>query len=98
MAHVKEDYAEPFLGKMFLILADAYSQWIDVAVLRSATSTATIEKLRTMFATYGILETLVSSTEFPVFLKQNGICHICTAPYHPATNGLAEKAVLNLAA
>ena len=27
------------------------------------------------------------------FLKFNGIHHIKTAPYHPASNGLAEQAV-----
>lgn len=27
------------------------------------------------------------------FVKQNGIRHIRVAPYHPASNGLAERAV-----
>ena len=45
MAHVHVDYAGPFLRKMFLILADAYSKWIDMAVLCSAASTATIKTL-----------------------------------------------------
>ena len=100
MARVHIDYAGPFLGKMFLILTDAHSKWIDVVVVSSARSTVTIEKLRTMFATYGLPETLASdngaaftSLEFQVLLKQNGIHHICTAPYHPATNGQVERAV-----
>ena len=33
------------------------------------------------------------SKEFEAFLKQNGICHIKTAPFHPSSNGLAERAV-----
>ena len=100
IACVHIDYAGPFLGKMFLILKDSHSEWIDVAALGSATSTVTIEKLRTMFATYRLPKILVSdngtaftSREFQVFLKQNGIRHICTAPYHPATNGQAERVV-----
>lgn len=45
-------------------------------------------------------QTLVSDSErtfiaaeFQDFLKKNGICHKRTAPYHPATNGLAERFV-----
>ncbi len=33
------------------------------------------------------------STEFEDFLATNGIRHVTSAPYHPATNGLAERAV-----
>ena len=33
------------------------------------------------------------SEEFEQFLKNNEIRHILSAPYHPATNGLAERAV-----
>ena len=36
---------------------------------------------------------LRTSEEFQSFIKRNGIRHRTTAPYHPATNGLAERAV-----
>ena len=85
---------------MLLVTVDAYSKWIDVQVVNSATSRNTIDHLRTLFATHGIPEVLVSdngtpftSTEFTEFTSRNGIRHIKTAPYHPSSNGLAERAV-----
>ena len=97
---VHADFAGPFLGKMFLILIDAHSKWIEVHITTSTTSSITIEKMRSTFATFGIPEVLVTdngsnftSSEFEEFLKSNGIRHIKTAPYHPASNGLAERAV-----
>ncbi|XP_033114378.1 uncharacterized protein K02A2.6-like [Anneissia japonica] len=48
--------------------------------------------------TYGVPKQLVSdnspqfvSEEFETFLLVNGIRHLKSAPYHPATNGLAER-------
>ena len=85
---------------MYLILIDAHSKWIEVHITTSATSSVTIEKMQSTFATFGIPETLVTdngtnftSAEFEEFLKSNGIHHTGTASYHPALNGLTERAV-----
>ena len=68
--------------------------------LTSTTSTALIQKIRPLFAQFGLPSTVVTDNgtqfvieEFEQFLKNNGIRHISSAPYHPATNGLAERAV-----
>jgi transposase InsO family protein len=60
----------------------------------------TIEKFRQAFATHGIPDVLVTdngtcftSHEFAIFTSENGIQHVKTSPYHPASNGLAERAV-----
>ena len=52
------------------------------------------------FANHGLPEILVSdngpafvSKEFEEFAKKNGIRHVKSAPYHPSTNGLVERAV-----
>ena len=66
----------------------------------STSTSTTVQKLRTIFATHGLPEILVSnnatcftSAEFQEPMTRNGIRHITSAPYHPATNGLAERAV-----
>jgi hypothetical protein len=85
---------------MFLIMVDAYSKWHEVHPTNVETSRATIEKLRSTFAIHGLPKTIVSdngsnfcSEEFEEFLAKNGIHYRRTAPYHPASNGLAERAV-----
>ena len=100
LARIHVDYAGPFMGKMFLLVVDTHSKWMEVAVVTSATTQSTIEKLRVMFATHGLPDILVSdngtaftSTEFMTFTKRNGIRHIRTAPYNPSSNGQVERAV-----
>ena len=94
------DLAGPFQGKTFLVIIDAYSKWLKVSPLSAATSTVTIQHLRSIFATHGLPRSFVTdngpqftSAEFEAFMKNNGIRHIKSSPYHPASNGLAERAV-----
>ena len=85
---------------MFLIVIDAHSKWLEVRVMDSTTSSAVISTLRSIFAQFGLPSVIVTdngrnftSTEFHKFLKKNGIKHILSSPYHPSSNGLAERAV-----
>ena len=94
------DFAGPFMGHTFLLLIDAYTKWLDVRVISPVNSTSTIEHLRSIFATHGLPKVFVTdngpqftSAEFENFMSSNGIRHIKSAPYHPASNGLAERAV-----
>ena len=66
--------------------------------MSSTTSEKTIETLQMLFARHGVPAQLISdngaqlkSEEFEQFLKRNGIKHITSVPYQPATNGLAER-------
>ena len=66
----------------------------------STTSSKTIQVLRQLFAAYGLPQQLVTdngpqftSDEFSTFLKRNGIKHSRCTPYHPASNGEAERFV-----
>ena len=97
------DFAGPFQGHTFLVIVDAHSKWVEVILMSSTTSRSTILELKKVFAAYGIPEHLISdngpqfvSTEFENFLKMNGVRHTCSAPYHPQTNGEAERFVQTL--
>ena len=88
------------MGKMFLLIIDAHSKWIDIHCVNSATSSVTIDQTRSNFASHDLPETVVSdnfvSSEFKSILQKNGIKHITSTPYHPSTNGLVERAVQTL--
>ena len=81
-------------------MGDAHTKWIEAFQTNSTRSSTVIECLRTLFAWFGLPEMVVRdngscfvSEEFKTFLVKNGVKHIATVPYHPATNGLAERAV-----
>ena len=74
---------------MFLL---AHSKWPEVFAMPSTTTDKTIEVFRHLFAAYGgIPEQIVMdngqfrAAEFAFFLNANGVKHICTIPYHPAS-------------
>ena len=57
-----------------------------------------IKELRPLFAKFGLPETVVTDNgtcfvSAENFLASNGSRHITPAPYHPAMNGLAKRAV-----
>ena len=54
------DYAGPFLGKMFFLLIDAHSKWLEIHIVSTANSTLTIQTLQHIFSTHGLPEMLVS--------------------------------------
>ena len=65
---------------MFFIVVDAYSKWTEVCVMRTSTATATVEKMRGIFATHGLPVLVLSdngpcfsSQKFKMFMKNNGI-------------------------
>ena len=101
MERVHIDYCE-FRTKVLLIMIDAYTKYIWVHIM-----TADTTALKTLAILYGWFcenngfpTTLVSdngpqftSNEFAEKMSKWGIKHILTPPYHPASNGLAEKAV-----
>ncbi|XGW09189.1 hypothetical protein V3C99_011472 [Haemonchus contortus] len=68
--------------------------------MTSTTSTATLRELRRLFAQFGLPQTIVSdngtqftSAEFQDFCRINGIKHVRSPPFHPQSNGQAERFV-----
>ena len=97
------DFAGPVRGKMLFVVVDAHSKWPEVFPMVSTTASATIRVLRSLFATYGLLRQVVSdngpqfaSEEFRLFLGSNRVKHIKSSPYHPSTNGAAERFIRTL--
>ena len=94
------DFAGPLEGLMFLIVVDAFSKWPEVIQMSSTTATGTIKQLTRIFAQQGFPKVLVSdngtqftSQEFQSYCQQHGIQHIRSPPYHPQSNGQAERFV-----
>ena len=88
------------MNKMFLVIVDTYSKWLEVLPVSTASAEATISKLRSVFATHELPEICVSdnascfkSKEFGDFMTRNHIRHVTSAPYNPSTNGCVERAV-----
>ena len=94
------DYAGPFQGANFLIVYDSYTKWLEVIAMRDTGTESTVRELRELFARFGVPQLLVSdngpqftSSQFAEFLSSNGVRHVRVAPYHPSSNGAAERAV-----
>lgn len=94
------DYAGPENGTYYLVVVDALSKWPEVFSTKSITAESTIKLLRECFSRHGSPEILVSdngsqftSQNFKEFCEAEGINHIRTPPYHPQSNGQAERFV-----
>ncbi|KAH9585992.1 hypothetical protein MS3_00007063 [Schistosoma haematobium] len=94
------DFAGPIQGKMFLIIVDAFTKWPEVYIMPNCTTSETIRKLSTLFSSFGVPETLVTDNgsqfaaeSFKHFCRTNGINHLRSPPYHPQSNGQAERFV-----
>ncbi|UYV70210.1 K02A2.6-like [Cordylochernes scorpioides] len=97
------DHVGPFQGKLFLVVVDAYSKWIEAKIVSTTSTETTINSLKEIFATHGLPDVIVSdngtsftSELFRTFLKRNGVRHILCAPYHAASNGQVERAIQTL--
>ena len=99
-SRVHIDHAINFMGTNWLVITDAYSKYPCIHQTTSTSTRATLDLLEEDFAHFGYPHTLVSdnattfkSEEFQSWCRERGITHLTGAPYHPATNGAAERLV-----
>lgn len=83
-----------------LIIVDAFSKFIDIRLIKSGNSIHLIEQVESFFGIFGIAEEVVSdngppfnSELFVAFLNANEVKVSKSPPYHPQSNGLAERGV-----
>ncbi|XP_035916389.1 uncharacterized protein K02A2.6-like [Anopheles stephensi] len=84
----------------YLLVIDTFTKWPEIVATTTMTAKTTIRILREIFSRFGMPNVLVSdngtqftSTEFELFCTINGIEHLRTAPFHPQSNGQAERFV-----
>ena len=91
------DFAGPFRGFMWLLVADARTKWLEVFRLKTATTYTTTQCLLSIFSRFGIPEYMVSdngspfsSKEMSEFCRKYGVKQKFSPPFHPCSNGEAE--------
>ena len=94
------DHAVSFMGHHWLVVTDSYSKHPCIHCTSSLSSKATIALLEEDFSHFGYPHSIVSdnaqtfaSDEFQQFCNDRDIVHLTGAPYHPATNGAAERLI-----
>lgn len=98
---IHADFAGPCAdGHHYLILVDAFSKWPEIVKMTSITAASVQAALDMIFSRMGLPQQLVtdngppfSSSDFATFCKQREIKHLFSPPYHPQSNGQAERVV-----
>ena len=87
-------------GKEYIVLADSYSDFIEVGELKSTTASYIIEFLKGQFSRHGIPDVFVTDNgpqyccrEFTEFSREWEFKHVTSSPKHARSNGKAESAV-----
>jgi len=85
-------------GESMLVVVDYFSRFVEVAILKSTTSTKIIEAISPMFARFGVAFSLRTdngpqfvSEEFELFLQAYGVEHRRTTPLWPQANGEVKR-------
>lgn len=83
----------------YLVVVDSFSKWIECLKLKNKSCHEVIAKLKTLFATFGIPDIIVSdnspfnSYEMKCFATSNNLQWRTSSPHYPTSNGQSERAV-----
>lgn len=90
-----------FQQKLFLVVVDSHSKWLEVDYMRYGTDATKVKsKFMAIFARFGLPDVIVTDGGPPFnskylidFWSQQGIQVLKSPPYHPSSNGQAERMV-----
>lgn len=90
-----------FDKKVFLIVVDSFTKWIEIEHMKYGTDHKKVIKVfLNIFARFGLPDVLVTdggppfnSDIFAKFFRNQGIVVLKSPPYHPESNGQAERMV-----
>lgn len=89
-----------FEGKAYLIFVDSFSHWLEVRFMKNTDANSLSKELNSIFNIFGYPGLIVTdngppfnSHSFVKFLEERDIKKMNSPPYHPASNGSAERAV-----
>ena len=99
-SRIRVDFAGAMEDVYYLIVVDSYAKWPEVFRCKRPKTGVAIIFLHELFAQFAVVDCLVSdnrtqftSSDFREFCDTFQIKHITTPPYHPRSNGLAERSV-----
>ena len=87
-------------GRNLLVMCYYYSNFIDVAHLKSTPTRSVIQEMKEVFARFGVPDVVVTnkaqqfaSAEFAVFATMSAFEHVTSSPQYPQSNRKAVNAV-----
>ena len=88
-------------NEKYMLIVDYYSKHIEICLLSDTSSPTIIKYMKSIFARHGSPKTVISdnpfdTAEFKKFQREWDFKLTTSSPYHPKSNGLAERNIQTL--